>query len=115
MCAFDMCFLCDVCRPFSRIVESEARYVGKLALLDRFRREVQRAGALDKRQLSTLFANIASLHAFHEEHLLPQLVCEFVSYHRRECRRFAFVKYAESNTNAKKKKSAKIREPLACQ
>ncbi|KAL3095584.1 hypothetical protein niasHT_024410 [Heterodera trifolii] len=58
----------------TEMVESEARYVQKLALLEKFRDLVERARVLDKRQLGQMFANIASLHQFHEQHLLPQLM-----------------------------------------
>uniref|UniRef100_A0A914GTI0 Uncharacterized protein n=1 Tax=Globodera rostochiensis TaxID=31243 RepID=A0A914GTI0_GLORO len=58
----------------TEMVESEARYVQKLALLEKFRDLVERARVLDKRALAQMFANIASLHQFHEQHLLPQLM-----------------------------------------
>ena len=45
----------------NEIVESEQRYVQKLALLERFRNEVDRAHTLDRRQTALLFANITSL------------------------------------------------------
>lgn len=58
----------------NEIVDSEARYVSKLALLEKFRNDVEKDKMLDKRQMTNLFANISSLYQFHNQHLLPQLL-----------------------------------------
>ena len=58
----------------NELVESEGRYVQKLAMLERFREEVERDRLLDKKQTTLLFANISSLFRFHNDHLLPQLM-----------------------------------------
>uniref|UniRef100_A0A1I8BY60 FYVE-type domain-containing protein n=1 Tax=Meloidogyne hapla TaxID=6305 RepID=A0A1I8BY60_MELHA len=58
----------------NEMVQSEERYVQKLALLEKFRSTVERAQLLDKRLQCHLFSNIASLNQFHEQHLLPQLM-----------------------------------------
>jgi hypothetical protein len=48
----------------TEMVESEKRYVQKLALLEHFRDEVERAHIVDKKQMTLLFANISSLWGF---------------------------------------------------
>lgn len=58
----------------NEIVDSEARYVAKLSLLEKFRNDVEKEKILDKRQMMNLFANISSLYQFHNQHLLPQLL-----------------------------------------
>lgn len=58
----------------NEMVQSEERYVQKLALLEKFRSTVERAQLLDRRLQCHLFSNIASLNQFHEQHLLPQLM-----------------------------------------
>ena len=58
----------------NEIVDSEARYVAKLALLEKFRNEIEKEKLLDKKQMTNLFANISSLYQFHNHHLLPQLL-----------------------------------------
>uniref|UniRef100_A0A7E4VFE8 Rho guanine nucleotide exchange factor 10 n=1 Tax=Panagrellus redivivus TaxID=6233 RepID=A0A7E4VFE8_PANRE len=58
----------------NEIVDSEARYIAKLALLEKFRADIEADKVLDKRQMSSLFANISSLYQFHNQHLLPQLL-----------------------------------------
>ncbi len=58
----------------NELVESEGRYVQKLALLEHFREEVEKQRLFDKKQLALIFANISSLYRFHNDHLLPQLM-----------------------------------------
>ncbi|CAK5124562.1 unnamed protein product [Meloidogyne enterolobii] len=58
----------------NEMVQSEERYVQKLALLEKFRSTTERAQLLDRRLQCHLFSNIASLNQFHEQHLLPQLM-----------------------------------------
>ncbi|CAK5084160.1 unnamed protein product [Meloidogyne enterolobii] len=58
----------------NEMVQSEERYVQKLALLEKFRSTIERAQLLDRRLQCHLFSNIASLNQFHEQHLLPQLM-----------------------------------------
>ncbi|KAF7640503.1 hypothetical protein Mgra_00000326 [Meloidogyne graminicola] len=58
----------------NEMVQSEERYVQKLALLEKFRSTVEHSQLLDRRQQCHLFSNIASLNQFHEQHLLPQLM-----------------------------------------
>ena len=58
----------------NEIVESEARYVAKLSLLEKFRTDVEKEKVLEKKQMSGIFANISSLYQFHNQHLLPQLL-----------------------------------------
>uniref|UniRef100_A0AC34F1Q7 FYVE, RhoGEF and PH domain-containing protein 4 n=1 Tax=Panagrolaimus sp. ES5 TaxID=591445 RepID=A0AC34F1Q7_9BILA len=58
----------------NEIAESEARYVAKLALLEKFRAEVEKEKVLEKKQMSGIFANTTSLYQFHNQHLLPQLL-----------------------------------------
>ncbi|KAK6018994.1 RhoGEF domain protein, partial [Ostertagia ostertagi] len=57
------------------LVDSEQRYVEKLRLLDEiFRQRVVKEAAIDKEKQQKLFANISSLHQFHNTHFLPQLM-----------------------------------------
>uniref|UniRef100_A0A914ZH51 Uncharacterized protein n=2 Tax=Parascaris univalens TaxID=6257 RepID=A0A914ZH51_PARUN len=57
------------------LVDSEQRYVDKLRLLDElFRKRVVDEKILEKDKLSQIFANISSLHQFHNTHLLPALM-----------------------------------------
>ncbi|KAI6181128.1 FYVE, RhoGEF and PH domain-containing protein 4 [Aphelenchoides besseyi] len=58
----------------NELVASEERYVQKLGLLEKFRLEVEGEKLLDKKQNGMLFANLASLYTFHNDHLLPQLM-----------------------------------------
>uniref|UniRef100_A0A915PZT5 Uncharacterized protein n=1 Tax=Setaria digitata TaxID=48799 RepID=A0A915PZT5_9BILA len=57
------------------LVDSEQRYVDKLRLLDEtFRKKVDEEKILERDKITQLFANISSLHQFHNTHLLPALM-----------------------------------------
>ncbi|KAM3726914.1 FYVE, RhoGEF and PH domain-containing protein [Dirofilaria immitis] len=57
------------------LVDSEQRYVDKLRLLDEtFRKKVDEEKILERDRITQLFANISSLHQFHNTHLLPALM-----------------------------------------
>uniref|UniRef100_A0A158Q6U5 DH domain-containing protein n=1 Tax=Elaeophora elaphi TaxID=1147741 RepID=A0A158Q6U5_9BILA len=57
------------------LVDSEQRYVEKLRLLDEtFRKKIDEEKILEKDRITQLFANISSLHQFHNTHLLPALM-----------------------------------------
>ncbi|KAI6222460.1 hypothetical protein M3Y99_01493100 [Aphelenchoides fujianensis] len=58
----------------NELVESEVRYVQKLGLLEKFRLQVEQEKMFDKKTIVMLFSNLASLYAFHNDHLLPQLM-----------------------------------------
>ncbi|MFH4978865.1 hypothetical protein AB6A40_005574 [Gnathostoma spinigerum] len=64
------------------LVDSERRYVDKLRLLNEvFRKRIVDEKILEKEKISQLFANIASIHKFHEEHLLPALETSCREWH----------------------------------
>ncbi|KAL3981794.1 RhoGEF domain family protein [Acanthocheilonema viteae] len=57
------------------LVDSEQRYVDKLRLLDEtFRKKIDEEKILERDRITQLFANISSLHQFHNTHLLPALM-----------------------------------------
>ncbi|CAG9534815.1 unnamed protein product [Cercopithifilaria johnstoni] len=57
------------------LVDSEQRYVDKLRLLDEtFRKKIDDEKILERDRITQLFANISSLHQFHNTHLLPALM-----------------------------------------
>ncbi|VDK42289.1 unnamed protein product [Anisakis simplex] len=64
------------------LVDSEQRYVEKLHLLDEvFRKRIVDEKVVEKDKLSQLFANISSLHQFHNTHLLPALMDSCREWH----------------------------------